>query len=101
MPQIRIHQCPRDTIGLSPEWDRKIDVAFAIFVVHEVPDAKNLFREIATLLMPGGLLFYAEPPFVVPGREFREYLAYAEDAGMRVTETRLFFVNRAAVLRKD
>ena len=101
MPRIRTYQCARDSIGLSPEWDRMIDVAFAIFVVHEVLDAKNLFREIATLLVPGGLLFYAEPPLVVPGREFREYLSLAEDAGMRVTETRLFFVNRAAVLRKE
>jgi len=100
MPRIRTHQCPRDSTGLSPLYDRSIDVAFAIFVVHEVPDAKNLFREIATLLVPGGLLFYAEPLFVVSGNEFREYLTFAEDAGMRVNETRFFFVNRAAVLRK-
>ena len=101
MPRIRTHHCAQDSIGLSPEWDRKIDVAFAIFVVHEVPDVRKLFGEIATVLMPGGLLFYAEPLFIVSGREFRDNLALAQEAGLRVTATRLFFVNRAAVLRKE
>ena len=100
MPRIRTHQCAQDSLGLSPEWDRKIDVAFAIFVVHEVPDPKRLFREIAALLVPGGLLFLAEPPFIVPGREFRDTIMRAEEAGLGLVETKLFFVNRAALLRK-
>lgn len=100
MPRIRTHQCAKDSIGLSPEWDRKIDIAFTIFVVHEVPDPKRLFREIAALLVPGGLLFLAEPPFIVPGREFRDTILRAEEAGLGLVETKLFFVNRAAVLRK-
>jgi len=100
MPRIRTYQCARDSIGLSPEWDRKIDVAFAIFVVHEVPDVRKLFQEIAAVLVPGGLLFYTEPLFIVSGREFRDNLALAQEAGLRMTEARLFFVNRAAVLRK-
>lgn len=77
-----------------------VDVAFAIFVVHEVPDPGKLFREIAALLVPGGLLFYSEPPFIVPGGEFRANLACAE-AGLRLVEQRFYFVNRASVLRKD
>ena len=101
MPRIRTHQCAQDSIGLSPEWDRKIDVAFAIFVVHEVPDPKKLFREISSLLRTEGLLFYSEPPFIVSGKEFQDNLALAQEAGFRVIDSRLFFVNRAAVLRKE
>ena len=101
MPRIRTHQCAEDSLSLSPEWDRKIDVAFAIFVVHEVPDPKKLFREISSLLRPGALLFYSEPPFIVSGTEFRDNLALAQEAGFRVVESRLFFVNRAAVLMKE
>jgi ubiquinone/menaquinone biosynthesis C-methylase UbiE len=100
MPRIRTHHCVKDSLGLSPEWDKKIDVAFAIFVVHEVPDAKKLFREISSLLVPGGLLFLSEPPLIVPGREFRDTITRAEEAGLGLVETKLFFVNRAALLRK-
>jgi len=101
LPRIRTHRCEPDSLGLSPERDGTIDVAFTIFVVHEVPDPGKLFREIATLLVPGGLLFYSEPPFIVSGGEFRDNLALAEEAGLHLIETRFFFVNRAAVLRKE
>ena len=100
MSRIRTHQCAPDTLDLPQELDGTIDVAFAIFVVHEVPDPRKLFREISSLLKPEGLLFYSEPPFIVPGREFRAHLKEAEEAGLRLVEHRFFFVNRAAVLRK-
>lgn len=100
MPRIRTHQCTADTIGLPGELDGTIDVAFAIFVVHEVPNPRKLFREISSLLITGGLFFYSEPPFIVPGKEFRASLAEAEKAGLTLVEQRCFFVNRAAVLRK-
>jgi ubiquinone/menaquinone biosynthesis C-methylase UbiE len=101
MPRIETHQCAPDSLLLSPAMDGKIDVAFAIFVVHEVPDPAKLFREIAALVKPGGTFFYTEPFFVVPGTEFRENLALAEKAGFRLVRTSHYFLNRAAELRKD
>lgn len=101
MSRIRIYQSLPDTLNLSPEMNGTIDVAFAIFVIHEVPDPRKVFQEIASLLVPGGILFYSEPPVIVPGREFREHLAEAKDTGFTVRERRLFFVNRAAVLQKS
>ena len=100
MPRIRTHQCSSDSIGLSPEWNGRINVAFTIFVVHEVPDSKKLFREIHSLLVPGGLLFLTEPPFIVPKGEFHTTLLRAQGAGFELVETKWFFVNRAAVLKK-
>ncbi len=100
MPRIRTHQCLPDTLGLPPDLNGTIDVAFAIFVIHEVPDSRKVFQEIASLLVPGGLLFYSEPPVIVPGKEFRAHLAEAEEAGFTVVERRFYFVNRAAVLQK-
>ncbi|MGA9087035.1 MAG: methyltransferase domain-containing protein, partial [Methanoregula sp.] len=100
LPRVRTHRCEPDSLALTPERDGQVDVTFAIFVVHEVPDREKLFREIAAMLVPGGLFFYAEPPFIVSGSEFRESLALAEKAGLRLVETRFFFVNRAAVLKK-
>ena len=68
LPRIKTHRCDPKSLTLSPGYDGKIDVAFTIFVVHEVPDPAKLFPEISTLLVPGGLLFISEPPVVVPGR---------------------------------
>jgi ubiquinone/menaquinone biosynthesis C-methylase UbiE len=101
MPRITTHQCQPDTLGLPADLNGTFDDAFTIFVVHEVPDPAKLFREIALLLKPGGTLLYTEPPFIVSGNEFREKLALAEEAGFRQVERSLFFVNRAAVLRKE
>jgi ubiquinone/menaquinone biosynthesis C-methylase UbiE len=100
LPRVRTHRCEPDSLALTPEKDGQVNAAFAIFVVHEVSDREKLFREIAAMLVPGGLFFYSEPPFIVPGKEFRENLALMEKDGFRVVETRWFFVNRAAVLRK-
>ena len=100
MSRIRTHQCRPDAIGLPADLYGTFDAAFTIFVVHEVPDPATLFREIALLMKPGGTLFYTEPPFIVSGKEYRENLALAEEAGFLQTERFFFFLNRAAVLRK-
>jgi SAM-dependent methyltransferase len=101
LPRIKTHRSDPDSLGLSPGHDGKIDVAFTIFVVHEVPDAAKLFQEISMLLVPGGQLFVSEPPIIVSGKEFRDTLSLAQEAGLQLVERRLFFVNRAAVLRKE
>jgi ubiquinone/menaquinone biosynthesis C-methylase UbiE len=98
MMRIMTHQCRPDSIDLPPELNGTFDVAFTIFVVHEVPDPQKLFREIASLLKPGGTLFYTEPPFEVSGKEFQESLAMAGEAGFRLGERSWFFVNRAVSL---
>jgi ubiquinone/menaquinone biosynthesis C-methylase UbiE len=100
LPRIKTHHCNQDSLTLSPQCDGTIDIAFTIFVVHEVPDAAELFQEISTLLVPGGLLFISEPPIIVTGKEFRDTLSLAQEAGLQLVKRRLFFVNRAAVLRK-
>jgi SAM-dependent methyltransferase len=100
LQRITTHRCAPDAIGLPAELNGTFDAAFAIFVVHEVPDPEKLFHEIFSLLKPGGTFFYTEPPIIVSGREFQEHLAEAEAAGFTVVEHRLFFVNRAAVLMK-
>lgn len=100
LPRIMTHLCAPDTIGLPQEFEGTVDAAFALFVVHEVPDPQKLFKEIASLLVPEGLFFYAEPLIVVSGREFQASLEKAEKAGLELVEQRFFFVNRAAVLKK-
>lgn len=98
--RVTTHQCNPDSIHLPTDLDGTFDAAFTIFVVHEVPDPSILFSEIAALLKPGGILFFSEPPILVSGREFRDKIACAGEAGLHCVERSWFFVNRAAVLRK-
>ncbi len=100
MSRIRTHRCMPDSIGLPAELNGTYDAAFAIFVVHEVPDPARLFREIALLLKPSGTLFYTEPLLIVGGKEFRNNLSLAEEAGFWQVDRFLFFVNRAVVLMR-
>jgi ubiquinone/menaquinone biosynthesis C-methylase UbiE len=100
LPRITTHRCQPDSIGLPADLNGTFDAAFTIFVIHEVPDPEKLFHEIAALLKTGGTFFYSEPPFIVSGAEFRDNLALAEAAGFERVESRYFFVNRAAVLKK-
>lgn len=100
LPRVTLHRCEPDSINLPADLNGTLDAAFAIFVVHEVPDPYKLFGEIFSLLKSRGSLFFSEPPFEVSGREFDENLEHARDAGFQTTERSWFFVNRAAVLRK-
>jgi ubiquinone/menaquinone biosynthesis C-methylase UbiE len=98
--RVTTHQCLPDSINLPAEPNGTFDFATAIFVVHEVPDPEKLFREIALLLRTGGTFFFSEPPFEVSGREFREKVALAEEAGFRQVDRGFYFVNRMVVMRK-
>jgi len=100
-PRITTHRCAPDSLGLPADLNGTFDTVFAIFVVHEVPDPERLFREISLVLKPGGTFFYSDPPFIVSGGEFRDNLARAEKAGLRLAKRRFYFVNRAAVMRKE
>lgn len=100
LSRIRMHRCLPDSLNLSPELDGKVDAAFALFVVHEVPDPDKLFREIAALLRPGGIFFFSEPVIVVNHREIREQITRAERAGLHLERERWYFLNRGAVFRK-
>jgi ubiquinone/menaquinone biosynthesis C-methylase UbiE len=101
LSRIRTHRCMPDSLNLPRELNGTFDAAFTIFVVHEVPDPEKLFHEIAALVRPGGTLFFSEPPIIVNGSEFRRKVALAEKAGFRQIERRLFFVNRAVVMKKE
>ena len=100
MTRIRTHRCAPDSLRLSPDLDGKINIAFAMFVIHEVPDPARLFREISTLLVPGGHFFISDPIFIVSSQHFQDYVAMAGDAGLIPVERGFYFLNRAALLKK-
>jgi len=61
----------------------RVDLAVAIAVVHELPDAGRFFAEVAQALAPGGRLLLAEPRGHVSDGEFAGTLAAAAASGLR------------------
>lgn len=72
------HKCQETQIGLT----EKADFILTFWVVHEVPDAKKLITEIASMLKPGGRYLLVEHIFV-PKFKYNKFLKYAGEAGLQ------------------
>jgi ubiquinone/menaquinone biosynthesis C-methylase UbiE len=82
---MELRLCAEDGLGLR---DRAgtADFAFAIAVVHEVPDSALLFQEIHQTLKPSGHLLVVEPKGHVSVEAFDATVATAPEAGFAVLE---------------
>jgi SAM-dependent methyltransferase len=78
----------------------RVDVAFALHVVHEVPDIAGFFAEIASTLKPDGSLLFVEPRGHVSEDAFAASLALAENAGLRIVDRPRIRRDPAALLTK-
>lgn len=76
------------------------DLALAIHVVHEVPDARAFFAEVWAALRPGALLLVIEPKGHVSEASLELSLQAAIAAGFEVAERPLAGKPRSAVLRR-
>lgn len=62
----------------------KLDFVLIFAVVHEVPDQAGLFKEIYSMLKPGGKVLFAEPKGHVKPENFEKSLHLAETAGFTI-----------------
>jgi ubiquinone/menaquinone biosynthesis C-methylase UbiE len=62
-------------------WAGRADVALAIHVVHEVPDARAFLAQIFRAVRPGGLLVFSEPKGHVSPEDFEQTIRVAEEVG--------------------
>ena len=95
--RVALHRCEPDRIGLT----ETVDFVLMFYVVHEIPDKDNFFKEIAYILKTGGQALIVEPPFRVNEKAFSVTLAKAGAAGLTVTGRPKMFFNKCAVLKKD
>lgn len=93
--RIVLHKCEERKIGLS----ENVDFVLAFYMVHEVPNQKEFFREIASLLKSGGKVLIIEPPFHVSKMGFEETIKKAKDAGLMVVKRPRVFLSKTAILR--
>ena len=98
-PRVTLHRCEPNGIGL----DTPVDLAVAMFVIHEVPDGTKVTKELAALVRPGGRLFLMEPKlFHVSRKAFERTVRAAEEEGLCVVDRPKVVLSWTAVLeRKD
>jgi len=92
--RIRPHLTAPDRIGLEDQ----VDFAIACWVIHETPDVDAAFRELASVLKPGGRLFVLEPKSHASEEEFGKLLASATTAGLSEVTRPRSAGSRAVVL---
>ena len=94
--RITLHKCKDSKIGISEHFD----FVLACYVIHEMPDQEEFFREIRSILKPDGKILIVEPPFRVSKKEFEGTIRKAGDAGFTVVERPKVFLSKAALLKK-
>ena len=95
--RITLHKCEKNGLGVATE----IDFALAFYMVHEVPDQDAFFREMATMLKPGGGTLVVEPPFHVSRTAFRNCVAKAQAAGLELLDRPKVRFSKTALLVKS
>lgn len=78
----------------------EIDFCLLAFVVHEIPDQKNFFREIANTMKQGSRALFMEPSWHVKAEDWEKSLKYAAGAGFIVNRDVLIKGSRSCELEK-
>ena len=92
--RIEAHLCKSDRIGIP----FKVDFILAFWMIHEVPDQMRMFREMKSILNPGGRIFIIEPKIHVTKKAFINMLANLESAGLAIIERPKVSVSRSVLL---
>ncbi len=94
--RIHTHNCKQDEIGINEE----VDFVLTFWMVHEVPDKENFFKQINSSLKVQRKLLIAEPKIHVSSEDFKETLNSAQKVGLELCDTPKISLSRAAVLKK-
>lgn len=99
LARLDIRQARRDSLGVGDLVSR-VDLALALHMMHEVPDAAGFLAQIHRALKPRGRLVILEPPAHVKMAEMAGNVAAAEKAGFEVDESITKLAKRSIVLIK-
>jgi len=91
---IHLHKTGEDKINLS----EKVDFIFAFYMIHEVPNKENLFKEFKKILLDNGRILIVEPIGHVSRRAFESTMEIAKNAGFETSAGRKVLLSRSAVL---
>ncbi len=94
--RITLHRCQKNKIGVS----QNVDFVLAFYMVHEVPDQNEFFRDIESILNPTGRVLIVEPPFHVSKAAFEQTISIARNAGLMAVDRPKVFLSKAVILKK-
>lgn len=80
--RIETREARRESLGIA-DLAGQVDLALALLVVHELPDAGRFFVELRAALAPGGKVLVVEPRGHVAPASFEATMAAAARAGFR------------------
>jgi ubiquinone/menaquinone biosynthesis C-methylase UbiE len=94
---IELHQTSQQSLNLSI----KTDFILAFYVLHEIPGKENLYKELHSLLKPGGKLLIIEPKGQVSKQEFKTMILQLASLGFHAINCSKVFFSRTALLQKS
>jgi ubiquinone/menaquinone biosynthesis C-methylase UbiE len=94
--RITLHKCEENKIGVSEH----VDFVLLFYMVHEVPNKEEFFKEIGTILSPNGQVLIVEPPFHVSKSAFEETVRKAKDLGFTDIEGPKVLFSKTVILKK-
>jgi ubiquinone/menaquinone biosynthesis C-methylase UbiE len=95
--RIQFHLCQQDSLALNGV---KADFVFIFYVLHEIPDKEDVFKQLAGLVKRGGKVFVCEPPFHVSKSAFQEYIDMATRAGFEKVPVKKVGLSKTMLLQR-
>ncbi len=92
---IFLHKSGENSLNLSDNFD----FILAFYVVHEVPDKQNFFKEVRAVLKHGSKMLIVEPKKHVTVQEFEDWLLIAKSFGFEEVERPRILKSRAVVIK--
>ena len=83
-----------------PDLKSSMDLALALYLVHELPDQAAFFNDVHECLKPGGRLLIIEPRQHVPEAEMLASVELARDSGFGLVERQKSWGGRHALMQK-
>ncbi len=96
---ITPHLCDASSLH-AEQWKLSVDFALLFWMLHEVPDAERLIREIHEMLVLGGRLLFVEPMVHVGNASFQRSLSLFKKCGFTLIEEPKISISRAAAFQK-
>jgi len=94
---IVLHQTSQQSLDLSI----KTDFILAFYVLHEIPGKEKLYKELHSLLKPGGKLLIIEPKGHVSKQQFKTMILQFTSSGFHAKSCSGVFFSHTALVQKS